>query len=72
MSIRQISLENFNPHKKRPPYITTPRSIEACKRQGIDPEELLVKTKKQFKQELGKKTHKAIVNMYVDNYEQRR
>ena len=32
---------NFDPNKKKAPYITSPRSLESCRRQGINPQELL-------------------------------
>ena len=27
----KINLENFNPYKKNPPYLNSPRSKEACR-----------------------------------------
>ena len=38
-----LSLANFNEKKSGPPYLTSPRSIEACLRQGVKPKELIVK-----------------------------
>jgi len=38
-----ISLRNFDEHKSGPPYLTSPRSIEACLRQGVKPKELIVR-----------------------------
>lgn len=67
-----ISLENFDPKKRAPPYLDSPRSLEACRRSGIDPEELLQRPKGYFRRLLGKHTPKAIVRMHKDHYEQRR
>lgn len=36
-----LSIENFDPDSTEPPYLTSPRSLEACRRTGIDPAELL-------------------------------
>ena len=38
-----ISLENFDESSAREPIVTSPRSILACKRQGILPSELVQK-----------------------------
>ena len=38
-----ISLKNFDEHKSGPPYLTSPRSIEACLRQGVKPKDLIVR-----------------------------
>lgn len=38
-----LSLDNFDEHKESGPYLTSPRSIEACLRHGVHPEELLVR-----------------------------
>lgn len=38
-----ITLANFNEHKEGPPYLTSPRSIEACLRQGVKPRELIAR-----------------------------
>ena len=35
------SLENFDEYNITPPLLTSPRSAEACRRQGIEPEELV-------------------------------
>jgi hypothetical protein len=36
-----ISLENFDPYNVVPPLLTSPRSLEACRRNGVKPEELV-------------------------------
>ena len=38
-----ITLANFDEHKEGPPYLTSPRSIEACLRQGVKPRELIAR-----------------------------
>lgn len=43
-----ITIENFNPGKKKGPVITSPRSLMACERQGIPPEQLLRKSKDEI------------------------
>ena len=37
---KKLSLDNFDIHRKRKPLLNSPRSLEACKKQGIRPEEL--------------------------------
>jgi hypothetical protein len=44
-----ISLENFDIHARTKPILNSPRSIEACRRQGIEPEELVTKTLEQIR-----------------------
>jgi hypothetical protein len=39
-----VSLENFNPKSTAKRPLDSPRSLEACRRQGIEPHELLAKT----------------------------
>ena len=36
-SIR-IDLNNFDENRQEPPFLTSPRSLEACKKQGVLPE----------------------------------
>ena len=38
------SLENFDEYNIVPPLLTSPRSLEACRRQGIEPEELVFRS----------------------------
>jgi len=38
-----ISLENFDPTTNKKDILTSPRSLEACRREGISPRELLMK-----------------------------
>lgn len=37
----RLSLETFQPEKCYPPYLNTPRSLEACRMNGINPVELV-------------------------------
>lgn len=39
--LEPLSLENFDPVYAREPYLTTPRSLEACRHHGVHPEELV-------------------------------
>ena len=37
----ELSLGTFEPLHAQPPYLNTPRSLEACKRHGVAPVELV-------------------------------
>jgi hypothetical protein len=37
----QMSLETFEPERAYAPYLTTPRSLEACRMNGVNPVELV-------------------------------
>lgn len=39
-----ITIENFDVHSKKGPVINSPKSIEACRRQGVVPDDLLFKS----------------------------
>jgi len=39
-----ITIENFDVHSKKGTVINSPKSIEACRRQGVVPDDLLFKT----------------------------
>lgn len=67
-----ISLDNYDPSRKKPPYLTSPRSLEACRRQGIDPAELLVKTKHEFTIEECKGLDKVAADLKYDHFLERR
>ena len=57
------------------PILNSPRSLEACRRQGIEPEELLYKSKKDLKKELGtegKQLTKQLMELRWEHYEERR
>lgn len=42
------SLENFDEYNIQPPLLTSPRSLEACRRQGVEPEELVFRYEDSF------------------------
>lgn len=39
--MERLSLETFDPMYAREPFLTTPRSLEACRYHGVNPEELV-------------------------------
>ena len=41
MSSESLSLGSFDPRNTHAPYLNTPRSLEACRRHGIQPGELV-------------------------------
>ena len=47
----KIDLNNFDEHRRQPPFLTSPRSLEACRKQGILPEELIHKAPSFFGQD---------------------
>jgi hypothetical protein len=54
-------------------YQISPRSLEACRRQGIDPEELLVRTAEDIKQQnKGKALDQENLELMARHYEERR
>lgn len=53
LSIMSVSLENFDPHTTSNKPLDSPRSIEACRRAGIEQEELLYKPIEYYREELG-------------------
>ncbi len=68
-----ISLENFDPYKKSPPYLDSPRSLEACKRQGIDPSELLFVSYDEYKKILkGQKIEEEWIRIRWEHFEDKR
>lgn len=68
-----ISLDNFDEHGRSKPYLNSPRSLEACKRQGIEPEELIIRTiediRKIYKDGIN---DKKSLQIKLDHYETRR
>jgi hypothetical protein len=65
----KISLTNFDENRKNPPFLTSPRSLDACDRQGIRPEELLYRPSQSF---LEKGVSDEIIQMRYQHYESRR
>lgn len=68
-----ISLENFDEYGRSKPILNSPRSLEACKRQGIEPEELIKKTVEQIKH-IYKDSHndRKSLEIKAQHYEARR
>ena len=48
-----VSLENFDPHTTSEKPLDSPRSLEACRRAGIEQKELLYKPIEYYREELG-------------------
>lgn len=65
------SLDNFNPFARSEPLLDSPRSLEACKRQGIDPKELLPMSMEDCRKHLGAYTD-DLVRIYYEAAEERR
>ena len=65
------SLANFNPFSQSEPLLDSPRSLEACRRQGIDPKELIPKTMDECRKHLGSYTD-DLVSIYFEASEERR
>lgn len=49
--MENLSLGTFEPDRAIPPYLNTPRSLEACRRRGINPVELVEVPATEFKKE---------------------
>ena len=65
----RISLTNFDECKRTPPFLTSPRSLDACDRQGIKPDELLARPLQTF---IEKGVPDEIARMRYEHYESRR
>mmetsp|Transcript_70128 Transcript_70128/g.186858 ORF Transcript_70128/g.186858 Transcript_70128/m.186858 type:complete len:212 (+) Transcript_70128:52-687(+) len=65
----KISFANFDEHRKVPPFLNSPRSLEACERQGVLPEELMFRSLHSF---FDKSVPEQVVQMRFDHYEARR
>ena len=54
MSSHHVSLDNFDEHAEQRgrQRINSPTSIEACKRHGLEPEDLVVRDLQHFRQKL--------------------
>ncbi len=46
-----LSLAQFQPNRAQPPYLTSPRSLEACRRCGVRPIELVELNIDEFRKE---------------------
>ncbi|KAL4471753.1 hypothetical protein ABPG74_008646 [Tetrahymena malaccensis] len=47
--VDNLNLDNFNQNSSKYPILNSPRSLEACRRQGINPEDLIIKTIEDMK-----------------------
>ena len=43
-----VSLDNFDPASKDGNPMDSPRSLEACKRLGVNPEDIFIKSPEEF------------------------
>ena len=68
-----INLETFDQHGRSKPILDSPRSLEACRRQGIQPHELIIKELHQMK-EIYKDgmNDKKSLQIKLEHYEMRR
>ena len=67
-----ISLVNFNENAdKSGPILNSPRSIEACRRQGISPTDLLKQSKDQIKHLCKFNDHDSL-KIFEEHFEERR
>lgn len=72
-SSKLISLENFDPNSRKEPIINSPRSLLACKKQGISPSELLIKNVNDMKEMYkGKALDKESLDLQLVRYEEKR
>ena len=72
---KRISLENFDDSSKDAALINTPRSLEACRRQGIEPHEIVYTTLKRYKKSLGVEANQLtpqILQLRFEHFDQRR
>ena len=72
---KKVSLEYLEEEYNGMALVNTPRSLEACKRQGIPPEEIVLKTKSDYKKELGVEANtlkKELFKLRYDHYLSRR
>ena len=65
----KISLTSFDENRRNPPFLTSPRSLDACERQGIRPEELLLRSLQSF---ADKGVPDEVVRMRWEHYDSRR
>jgi len=67
-----ISLEDFDPSSREPPFLTSPTSIEACKMHGIEPEELLLLNPAEHKHVFCKGVSAEVAAQHYSLYTKRR
>jgi hypothetical protein len=51
MNVESLSLSNFEPERASAPYLNTPRSLEACRRHGVKPIELVAVSIDEFRKD---------------------
>jgi len=67
------SLETFDPTNRREPILNSPRSVEACRRQGIDPHELIIRSQQEIKEFFKhKRMDPEALDLVCKHYEERR
>lgn len=49
--VEKLSLSTFEPSLAQPPYLTTPRSLEACRLNGVNPIELVEVSMDEFRKD---------------------
>lgn len=67
-----ITLESFDQYKSKA-RINSPRSLDACRRQGIDPGELLYVPMEEYKQRAKRKNlNRDLFKLRWEHHEQKR
>lgn len=67
-----MTLENFDPFKPKA-RLNSPRSVDACKRQGIDPQELLYLALEEYKEKVkDKRLDKDSLKIRWEHHEEKR
>ena len=70
--MRRVSIAAFSLEDKAQAALNSPRSLEACARHGILPEDLLHKKKAYFRKLLGGSAPAEVVKLYRSHYNERR
>jgi hypothetical protein len=63
-----ISLEDFDPNNRQPPFLTSPTSLEACRMHGIEPEELLLLTPAEHRHVFGRGVSSEVAAQHYSIY----
>lgn len=66
-----VSLENFIQRATPPMVLNTPRSIEACRAEGIDPSDMHIIEMKEFSKEFAPETDEAVIEQHYTRYVRR-
>lgn len=59
-----LSIATFQPHYAHPPYLNSPRSLEACRRHGVTPAELVETPYDEFRKGYPNEDNEAILRRY--------